>query len=147
MFHRGSARSLLYRALFGVERVGKELLFGCHSCGQCAVRSTLFICPMQCPKQLRNGPCGGSDGGRCEAYPDRDCVWARIYQRARRWGRMDQMNAILPAPDWSLFGTSAWANLLVEKKIDAKGRALSESPWRALCAEERARPEGENPHE
>ena len=31
----------------------------CRMCGQCALPVTGYACPMTCPKQLRNGPCGG----------------------------------------------------------------------------------------
>jgi len=48
------------RALFtGAERAAKETLFGCRMCGQCALPVTGYVCPMGCPKELRNGPCGG----------------------------------------------------------------------------------------
>lgn len=129
MFQRSSAKPLHYRALFSVERWTKELLLGCHSCGQCAARSTALVCPMQCPKQLRNGPCGGSENGHCEVYPERKCVWVRIMRRAERLGKLDVMSKPIPAIDWSLYGTSAWANLFIEKKIDGRGRPLSPSPW------------------
>src|SRR5262249_28650003 len=60
------------------ERVTKQTLFGCRMCGQCALPVTGYVCPMGCPKELRNGPCGGvgTDGG-CEVYPEKRCVWSR----------------------------------------------------------------------
>ena len=42
-----------------LERRTKEAVFGCRMCGQCALPATGYACPMTCPKQLRNGPCGG----------------------------------------------------------------------------------------
>ena len=67
----------LARRLFtGAERTTKEGLFGCRMCGQCALPVTGYVCPMGCPKELRNGPCGGVGAdGSCEVYPDRRCVW------------------------------------------------------------------------
>jgi Methylene-tetrahydrofolate reductase C terminal len=44
------------------ERATKEALFGCRMCGQCALPVTSYACPMTCPKELRNGPCGESSG-------------------------------------------------------------------------------------
>ena len=64
------------------ERAGKGLLFGCRMCGNCLLQETAFICPMECPKGLRNGPCGGSMFGKCEVFPERDCVWTKIHERS-----------------------------------------------------------------
>ena len=41
------------------EEVSKGYLFNCQMCGQCILHSTGMTCPMNCPKNLRNGPCGG----------------------------------------------------------------------------------------
>lgn len=48
------------------ERWAKEVVFGCKMCGQCILQSTGMTCSMNCPKNLRNGPCGGvrSNGQR-----------------------------------------------------------------------------------
>ena len=65
------------------ERFVKHRLFGCRMCAQCALPSTAYTCPMTCPKQLRNGPCGGvSPEGNCEVYPELRCVWVVAYERA-----------------------------------------------------------------
>src|ERR1700675_4480665 len=59
-----------------VERAVKGLLFDCRMCGQCVLSSTGMSCPMNCPKQLRNGPCGGVRAdGNCEVDPHMHCVW------------------------------------------------------------------------
>src|SRR5688572_1797811 len=42
-----------------VERPAKHAFFGCHMCGTCILSATGMSCPMNCPKDLRNGPCGG----------------------------------------------------------------------------------------
>ncbi len=102
----------LYRAILWLERRIKGPLFGCQMCGQCALRYTGFVCPMQCPKQLRNGPCGGVQNGRCEVYPERPCVWVQIHERARLLHRERELERVLPELDWSLVGTSAWLNHL-----------------------------------
>jgi hypothetical protein len=139
MFHRGNAKSWFYRLLFGVERGSKEFLFGCHSCGQCLARTTGLVCPMQCPKPLRNGPCGGTRDGYCEVFPERKCVWVRIYKSSELFGQLEHLKKPQPAVDWSLFGTSAWANLFVNKTIDWRGHALSPSPWKAKYYEMKSR--------
>jgi methylenetetrahydrofolate reductase (NADPH) len=63
-------------AMRPLERVAKEFLFDCRMCGECVLSSTGMACMMNCPKQMRNGPCGGvrADGG-CEVKPDMRCVW------------------------------------------------------------------------
>ena len=127
MFIVSRVKSWFYRIFFGVERWFKERLFGCHSCGQCVVRTMPFVCPMQCPKQLRNGPCGGSVNGNCEVYPDRDCIWTRIHDKSEILGRTDKLETIQPAVDWSLYNSSAILNV-VEKKTDNKGGVKSAHP-------------------
>ena len=78
----------LYKAFTFVEHLVKQRLFGCRMCGQCALPVTAYACPMSCPKQLRNGPCGGvSPDGSCEVYPGMRCVWLIAYERADDEGR------------------------------------------------------------
>ena len=64
--------------IYWLEKKIKEPLFNCQNCGQCVLSHTSLICPMNCPKGLRNGPCGGTLNGKCEVIPERDCVWMRI---------------------------------------------------------------------
>ncbi len=91
----------------------KETLFDCRSCGQCVLTHTAYICPMRCPKQLRNGPCGGvREGGRCEVYPEKPCVWYLIYNRSHALGRRPVLAAVSAALDWRLKNTSSWLNRL-----------------------------------
>ena len=47
------------RLLAKIELCAKGPLFGCRMCGNCLLQETAFICPMECPKGMRNGPCGG----------------------------------------------------------------------------------------
>ena len=46
-----------------MEHFSKKALFDCQMCGQCVLHSTGMTCPMTCPKNLRNGPCGGVRDG------------------------------------------------------------------------------------
>lgn len=129
MFLQIKKKNLLYRFWYYLERRAKELIFDCHMCGQCVVRSTSLNCPMQCPKQLRNGPCGGSMNGQCEVFPDKPCIWTQTYRRADRWPAFRQkLRVIQPAVDWALYGTSAWLNIWPHKKIDVSGHAFSPAP-------------------
>ncbi len=67
--------------IYEIEKLIKGPLFDCQNCGQCVLTHTRLICPMNCPKGLRNGPCGGTLDGKCEVIPERQCVWMRIDQR------------------------------------------------------------------
>jgi hypothetical protein len=99
----------LRRAFTRVEHAVKRRLFGCRMCGQCALPTTAYACPMTCPKQLRNGPCGGvrADGG-CEVYPDMRCVWLVAYERAEREGRVADLRRLQRPIDQRRWGESAW---------------------------------------
>lgn len=101
-------KSFLYRTAARGEAFLKGMAFDCRACGQCVLAQTGLICPMSCPKGLRNGPCGGTLGDRCEVYPDRACVWMRIYDRTAKGStEVPQLN---PSPDAALFFTSSYAN-------------------------------------
>jgi hypothetical protein len=106
--------SLLGKALVVIEKAVKIPLFDCRMCGQCILHSTGLVCPMRCPKNLRNGPCGGVlVNGHCEVYPDRPCVWVEAWDRSQRLPRWrDHMTRLNPPVDWRLQGTSSWVNLV-----------------------------------
>jgi hypothetical protein len=56
----------------------------CAACGNCLLAYTGGICPVaRCAKSLVNGPCGGSQGGLCEASKVNPCVWQLIYNRLK----------------------------------------------------------------
>jgi hypothetical protein len=93
------------------EKTVKEKLFGCRMCGQCALPSTAYACPMTCPKQLRNGPCGGvAFDGSCEVYPGMRCVWLIAYERAEQDDRVSDLRRLQRPIDQRRFGESSWVN-------------------------------------
>jgi hypothetical protein len=100
------------RAVFtAAERRSKETLFGCRMCGQCALPTTGYACPMTCPKQLRNGPCGGvSPNGDCEVYPGERCVWVVAHERAEAEGRDADLTRLQRPVDHRLSGSSSWVH-------------------------------------
>jgi len=74
----------------------------CAACGECVLHLTAGICPIaRCAKSLLNGPCGGSQNGKCEIDPEVPCAWQLIYDRLKAQGRLDQMLEIIPVKDWS----------------------------------------------
>ncbi|MEO1197739.1 MAG: methylenetetrahydrofolate reductase C-terminal domain-containing protein [Pseudomonadota bacterium] len=87
----------------------KKTLFDCRMCGQCILSSTGMSCPMNCPKNLRNGPCGGVRAdGNCEVYPDMPCVWVEAWEGAQRMAEGDKIRAVQPVVDHRLKGRSSW---------------------------------------
>ncbi len=77
----------------------------CRGCGDCILHLTAGLCPIaRCAKNLLNGPCGGSQGGKCEIRPDVPCVWHEIYERLKRLDRLENMKQIMPAKDWTPAG-------------------------------------------
>jgi hypothetical protein len=101
----------------------KEQTFGCHHCGQCILHSTGMSCPMQCPKNLRNGPCGGvRPTGHCEVKPEMRCVWVVAYENAQQmpiYGH--ELIELQPPVNRQLEHSSAWVNMLtgVDKQTPA----------------------------
>ena len=69
----------------------------CAQCGQCIIGETAGICPITtCHKGLVNGPCGGTNNGKCEIDPEKDCAWTLIYERLKSQGRLDLMKKYHP---------------------------------------------------
>lgn len=104
------------------ERVVKSALFNCQDCGDCSLADCSYICPASgCKKHGRNGPCGGSHAGRCEAA-DKPCLWYRAYHRAKKDGQLDaflRRPLIVRNPD--LAQTSSWANYFMARDHAAAG--------------------------
>ena len=83
-----------------VERSVKGLLFDCQMCGQCVLSSTGMSCPMNCPKQLRNGPCGGVRAdGHCEVKPEMRCVWVQAWEGRGACASGDRSPELQPPVD------------------------------------------------
>lgn len=117
------------RAFLKSEEFTKGLLFDCRMCGQCMLQQTALICPMRCPKGMRNGPCGGpSLDGKCEVYPDQPCIWVEIYERSRRFGLTGRVEKLQWPLDWSLQGTSAYGNVLNGKWFTPKWKQVLDQP-------------------
>jgi len=107
----------LERPVAAAERAVKGLLFDCQMCGQCALSDTGMSCPMNCPKTMRNGPCGGvRPDGSCEVKPSMRCVWVEAWEGSQRMRRgRDSIRAVRPAVDRRLAGTSSWLRVAREK--------------------------------
>jgi len=96
------------------ERVTKQAVFDCQMCGQCTLHFTGMTCPMTCPKNLRNGPCGGVRSNKhCEVKPEMQCVWVEAYERASKMKIYGSGFHGIQAPlNRQLEGSSAFVNIL-----------------------------------
>lgn len=107
----------LERPVAAVERTVKGFLFDCRMCGQCVLSSTGMSCPMICPKELRNGPCGGvRANGHCEVDPEMRCVWVEAIEgSARMRAGREAVHVVQFAVDRRLTGRSSWLAVAGEK--------------------------------
>jgi methylenetetrahydrofolate reductase (NADPH) len=114
----------LYRILHLFERCGKNVLYACKDCGDCALFDAAYLCPVsQCPKDQRNAPCGGSHEGWCEVYPGKmQCIWVRAYLRLKSQGREDEIGKyLIPPCNWELWQSSSWVNYFLGRDHNAAG--------------------------
>jgi len=109
-----------------VERTVKGTFFDCSMCGDCVLSSTGMSCPMNCPKNIRNGPCGGvRENGNCEIEPDMTCVWLDAWSGAAKMKNTAQngwhISTVQTALDNSLDGRSSWLAVMNETANENTG--------------------------
>jgi len=111
----------LERPVAALERSVKGVLFDCRMCGQCVLSSTGMSCPMNCPKSMRNGPCGGvRANGHCEVRPEMKCVWQlAVAGSARIRGGGEAIERLQPPVDRRLTGKSSWLRVARERAGEA----------------------------
>ena len=133
----------LERPVVVIERFSKGLLFDCKMCGQCVLSSTGMSCPMNCPKTVRNGPCGGvRDGGFCEVKPQMRCVWVEGWAGAARMkGGLERIKVVQPPVNRELEGSSSWLRVIREKAASRKSgkKTLDPSKHRLASVFSKAR--------
>jgi len=113
------------RVLAKTELCIKGPLFGCRMCGNCLLQETAFICPMECPKGMRNGPCGGvTPEKNCYVDETRKCVWYAIYKRALKTGREEILLEVLPPLDWDKVGTETWGDVVRQIRKVGTGKFI-----------------------
>ena len=106
----------LEKPFAAVERSVKGVMFDCRMCGACALSSTGMSCSMNCPKQLRNGPCGGvRANGNCEVIADMPCVWVKAWEGSRQMTEGDKILDVQRPVDNSIKETSTWLRVIREK--------------------------------
>lgn len=115
---RGANRVLgrrIDRPVTAIERTAKRLMFDCKMCGDCQLSRTGMSCPMNCPKTLRNGPCGGvRENGMCEVRPEMACVWTQAWAGAARMKHGEAIREVAFAVDHRRIGQSSWLKMARE---------------------------------
>ena len=111
----------LSRMAYRIEKASKLAMYGCKDCGDCSLPDCAYLCPKQaCSKCGRNGPCGGSADGRCE-LDDKECFWARIYERLKVYGESEKMfDRPVTIYNATLKETSSWANTFLDRDHNAE---------------------------
>lgn len=106
----------LSRMAYRTERLSKLAMYGCQDCGDCSLPDCAYLCPKKaCSKYNRNGPCGGSADGRCE-LDDKECFWARIYERLKYYGQSETMlDRPVTIYNATLKDTSSWVNTFLDR--------------------------------
>jgi len=120
----------LSRMAYAVEKGSKFAMYGCQDCGDCSLPDCAYLCPKHsCSKCGRNGPCGGSADGRCE-LDDKECFWARIYERLKCYGESEEMlERPITLYNATLKNTSSWANTFLDRDHSApQGGEKSQTP-------------------
>lgn len=131
-------RPAMAHTLEKIELSIKKPMFGCKACGNCVLGEMEYVCPMTCPKNMRNGPCGGTHFGMCEVIPDKPCIWVRVYETAEAAGRIDELKVFIPPRNRALQGTSSFINLFLER--DARPGHDTNPPATTLIQIENATP-------
>ncbi|MGA2878231.1 MAG: methylenetetrahydrofolate reductase C-terminal domain-containing protein [Bryobacteraceae bacterium] len=108
-------RPAMAEALEKVELAIKKPLFGCQACGNCVLGEMEYVCPMTCPKNMRNGPCGGTFNGQCEVVPEMACIWVKVYETAQAANRVEELKVYIPPRNRALQGTSSFINLFLNR--------------------------------
>ena len=109
-----------------IEKAAKNLLFGCQMCGQCTLSNTGMSCPMNCPKSIRNGPCGGVRlDGNCEIKPEMRCVWVEAWRGSKKMKRSENIRQIQLPVNFSYKGSSSWLRV-AEQQYGSQDSGLAE---------------------
>jgi hypothetical protein len=74
----------------------------CSLCGECVLDEYGAICPVtRCAKGILNGPCGGTNNGKCEVDSDKDCAWVLIYNQLKTEDKLDRFMTIHGPKRWN----------------------------------------------
>ena len=95
------------------EKTVKGLMFDCQMCGKCSLSATGMSCPMNCPKSIRNGPCGGVRlNGHCEIKPEMRCVWVDAWQGSQQMRNSQAIQQVQIPVNHLHKGSSSWLRVV-----------------------------------
>lgn len=90
----------------------------CSGCGDCQLAVFGAVCPFtRCAKKLLNGPCGGSQNGKCEVNAETDCAWHLIIERLTALGQLNNLRAYIPPKNWGTSLSSGPRKLIREDHV------------------------------
>jgi hypothetical protein len=90
----------------------------CAGCGDCKLATFGSICPVtRCAKKLLNGPCGGSQNGKCEVNLETNCAWQLIIERLQALGQLNNLRDYIPPKNWSTSNAGGPRKLVREDHI------------------------------
>jgi len=103
IFDKKPVYPALNTKFMGTNEAAGQWAENCLACGDCKLGLFGGICPVtRCSKSLANGPCGGSEDGKCEVDPDNiECGWQLIHDRLKALGRFSDLMTVQPPRDWS----------------------------------------------
>ena len=108
-----------------VEKAIKGLMFDCQMCGKCALGSTGMSCPMNCPKSIRNGPCGGVRlDGHCEVKPEMRCVWVEAWRGSQQMRDSQAIRLVDIPVNNQLKGSSSWLRVVRDEQAKRASEAV-----------------------
>ena len=109
-----------------VEKAVKGFMFDCQMCGMCALSGTGMSCPMNCPKSIRNGPCGGVRlDGTCEVKPEMLCVWVEAWRGSQQMVDTRAIQQVQIPVDNLIKGSSSWLRVVRHEHAAARSEADS----------------------
>ena len=93
---------VLNTKFFGATKEPGVWVERCAGCGNCILDITGGVCPItRCSKSLFNGPCGGSQDGKCEIDAEIDCAWHLVIDRLTKIDKLDNLRKMIDVRDWS----------------------------------------------
>ena len=108
-----------------VEKAIKGLMFDCQMCGKCALGSTGMSCPMNCPKSIRNGPCGGVRlDGHCEVKAEMRCVWVEAWRGSQQMRDSQAIRQVQIPVNNLLEGSSSWLRAVRDEQAARESEAV-----------------------
>ncbi len=107
---------LMEKPVSVVEKAVKGLMFDCQMCGHCVLSSTGMSCPMNCPKSIRNGPCGGVRlNGNCEIKPEMRCVWVEAWRGSQQMKKSKAIREQQVPVNFTYKGSSSWMRVVKDE--------------------------------